>query len=267
MPRNPLHLSGNAVLFLCVLARVRQHLDLSQTKSLTNGLLIDPFHRGTPVSKVGFERGKEFGDLLDEAEVLFEGAEHAARSHWPILLIEGIGLILFGILAALIPPLITIGIASSLGWVFIFGGMAAMFVYFRLYRTTGFRQRLFLAVLSMIAGVALLIKPLSGIILLTVILILGFAVIGAAKLVYPLERLRYPSGYQPWIRASGVVDLVLAAWMFADLPATALWAPGLLLGANMILGGIALVVLALAERRKLATKSGLKPAISPRELR
>lgn len=199
------------------------------------------------------DKGKELSDLLDDAELLFEGAERAARSHWPILLIEGIALVLFGILAIFIPPLITIGIASSLGWVFVFGGIAALFVYFRLYRTTGFRQRIFLAVLSVMAGAALLIRPFSGIILLTVILIVGFALIGVAKLIYPLERNRHLASYQPWIRASGVVDLVLAAWMFADLPATALWAPGLLLGANMILGGIALVVIALLERRKLAT--------------
>jgi uncharacterized membrane protein HdeD (DUF308 family) len=38
--------------------------------------------------------------------------------------------------------------------------------------------------------------------------------------------------------------------MFADLPETALWAPGLLLGANMILGGVALIAVALLERRK-----------------
>ena len=200
------------------------------------------------------DKGKELRDLLDDAELLFEGAEHAARSHWPILLIEGIVLILFGVLAVFIPPLITIGIASSLGWVFVFGGIAALFVYFRLYRTQAFRQRLFLAVLSVIAGIAFLVRPLSGIISLAVVLIVGFALIGAAKLTYPLERTRYFSNYQGWIRASGVVDLVLAAWMFADLPATAVWVPGVLLGANMVLGGIALVVVALLERGKLASK-------------
>lgn len=195
---------------------------------------------------------KELPDLLDDAELLFERAEHAARPHWPILLIEGIVLILFGVLAIFIPPLITIGIALSLGWVFVFGGIAALFVYFRLYRTQAFRQRLFLATLSVIAGTALLVRPWSGIISLAVVLIVSFALIGAAKLTYPLERTRYFSNYQGWVRASGAVDLALAAWMFADLPATALWAPGLLLGANMILGGVALVVIALLERRRLA---------------
>ena len=198
-------------------------------------------------------KGKELGDFLDEAEVLLEGAEHAARSHWPILLIEGIALIAFGVLALFISPLMSLGIVAALGWIFFFGGMAAMIAYCRLYPAAGFTYLLFLAVLAVIAGLALLVRPWSGVISLTVILIVCFALAGAAKLTYPLERSRYLSSYRGWIRASGVVDLVLAGLMFVDLPETALWAPGLLLAANMVLGGIALFVIALLERRKLAT--------------
>jgi uncharacterized membrane protein HdeD (DUF308 family) len=193
-------------------------------------------------------------EYRSNAELLIEGAERVARLHWLVLLIEGIALMLFGILALFIPTLITLGIASALGWLFLFGGIAAIFVYVRLYRAWRFRDRFFLAVLSMIAGLALLVRPFSGVISLTVILIVAFALIGAAKLSYPLERFRYLTGYQGWIRASGVVDLALAAIMFADLPETALWAPGLLLAVNMILGGIALVAVALVERRKPTAK-------------
>ena len=198
-------------------------------------------------------KGKELGDFLDEAEVLLEGAEHAARSHWPILLIEGIALIAFGVLALFISPLMSLGIVVALGWIFFFGGMAAMIAYCWLYPAAGFIYLLFLAVLAVITGLALLVRPWSGVISLTVILIVCFALAGAAKLTYPLKRSRYLSSYRGWIRASGVVDLVLAGLMFVDLPETAFWAPGLLLGANMVLGGIALIVIALLERRKLAT--------------
>jgi len=205
------------------------------------------------VSRSVSNKEKELGDFLDEAEVLLEGAEHAARSHWPILLIEGIALIAFGVLALFISPLMSLGIVAALGWIFFFGGMAAMIAYWRLYPAAGFTYLLFLAVLAVIAGLALLVRPWSGVISLTVILIVCFALAGAAKLTYPLERSRYLSSYRGWIRASGVVDLVLAGLMFVDLPETAFWAPGLLLGANMVLGGIALIVIALLERRKLAT--------------
>ena len=193
-------------------------------------------------------------DYRSNAKLLIEGAERAAQSHWLILLVEGIALILFGILALFIPKLITLGITSALGWLFLFGGIAAIFVYVRLYRASAFRERFFLAVLSVIAGLALLARPFSGFISLTVLLIVCFALIGAIKLAYPIERFQYLSDYRGWIRASGVVDLALAALMFADLPETALWAPGLLLAVNMVLGGIALIVVALVQRRKPSAK-------------
>ena len=189
-------------------------------------------------------------DYRSNAEVLIEGAERAARRHWAILVIEGVALVLFGILALFIPPLITLGIASALGWVFLSAGAAAILVHFRLYRAEGLRYLLFSAVLSTIAGLALLVKPLIGVISLTVIIIVCFALAGVAKLTFRLERFRYLLNYRGWIRASGIIDLMLAALMFADLPETALWAPGLLLGANMILGGVALIAVALLERRK-----------------
>jgi len=189
-------------------------------------------------------------DYRSNAEVLIAGAEYAARRHWAVLAVEGVALVLFGILALFIPPLITLGIASALGWVFLSAGVVAVLVHFRLYRAQGLRYLLFAALLSAMAGLALLAKPLSGVISLTVIIIVCFGVAGVAKLTFRLERFRSLQNYRGWIRASGVIDLMLAALMFADLPDTALWAPGLLLGTNMILGGVALIAIALLERRK-----------------
>lgn len=201
-------------------------------------------------------------DFRGNTELIVERAERAARSYWPVLLAEGIALVLFGILALFIPPLITLGITASLGWVFLFGGLAALFVYFR-YRTPGFRRRLFLAVSSAIGGLALLISPLNGSVSLAVLLIVCLAVGGAAKLTYPLESSRYFSRYRGWIRLSGGVDLVLAGLIFFELPEAALWAPGILLGTNMIFGGMALVALALLERRKPAVNQTEEHSVRP----
>ena len=189
-------------------------------------------------------------DYRSNAELLIAGAELQARRQWPIIVVEGTVLVLFGILALFIPPLITLGIASALGWVFLSAGAAAIIVHFRWHQAQGLRYLLFAAVLSTLAGLALLVKPVSGVISLTVLIILFFGVAGVAKLTFPLQRFRYLRSYRGWIRASGVIDLMLAALMFGDLPETALWAPGLLLGTNMILGGIALIMVALVERRK-----------------
>jgi uncharacterized membrane protein HdeD (DUF308 family) len=197
-----------------------------------------------------------------DAESLVEGLEHAARIYWPALLLEGIALLLFGILALFIPPLITFGIASVLGWLFLSSGVAVLLVYFWARTTSASRSLLFSAVLSIAAGVVLLLRPISGVISLTVILVIFFALGGAAKLYYPLDRSHELARYRGWIRASGMIDLVLAIVMFTGLPEIALWAPGLLLGANMVLGGTALVVVAAIERRRSAAQQ--KPAVGDR---
>lgn len=193
-------------------------------------------------------------------ESLAEGLEHAAQTYWPILLIEGIALILFGILALFIPPLITLGITTTLGWLFVAGGIIALLVYSWAHAVPGFRSLLFSAILSAVAGIALLLRPVSGAISLTVILIIFFGLGGVAKLCYPLQRSEYLSNFRGWIRASGVVDLTLAGLMFFGLPEIASWAPGLLLGANLVLGGIALIVVAALERRKHASEKEPTPA-------
>ena len=45
-----------------------------------------------------------------------------------------------------------------------------------------------------------------------------------------------------------IVDLVLAALIFAHLPSAAAWAIGLLVGINMVFGGTALIAMALHAR-------------------
>jgi uncharacterized membrane protein HdeD (DUF308 family) len=51
-----------------------------------------------------------------------------------------------------------------------------------------------------------------------------------------------------WMLVSGIIDLILAALIFAGRPGTAAWALGLLVGINMVFGGSALIAMALHAR-------------------
>ena len=46
----------------------------------------------------------------------------------------------------------------------------------------------------------------------------------------------------------GIVDLFLAGIVFIGLPGTAAWIIGLLVGINMVFGGVALIAMALHAR-------------------
>jgi uncharacterized membrane protein HdeD (DUF308 family) len=53
--------------------------------------------------------------------------------------------------------------------------------------------------------------------------------------------------------ASGIVDLVLAAIILAGLPGTAAWAIGLLVGINLLFGGVSMIAMALHAKSEAPT--------------
>ena len=75
-----------------------------------------------------------------------------------------------------------------------------------------------------------------------------FIVEGVATIMYAVEHRNQLSGRWGWMLVSGIVDLILAGIIVAGLPGTALWALGLLVGINLIFGGIAMIGMATAAK-------------------
>jgi uncharacterized membrane protein HdeD (DUF308 family) len=172
----------------------------------------------------------------------------SVRDHWILFLVEGIVLLILGFLAIVIPPLATLAVTILLGWLFLISGIVGLFTTFWARHAPGFWWSLLSAVLGLAAGLALLAWPVSGAVSLTLVLILFFLIEGIASIMYALEHRQQVSGRWGWMLASGIVDLILAAIIFAGLPGTAAWAIGLLVGINMLFGGGALVAMALHAR-------------------
>src|SRR4029077_20869885 len=109
----------------------------------------------------------------------------------------------------------------------------------------GFWWALISAIIAIAAGVVLLLWPRSGTITLTLVLIAFFVVEGIVTIMYAIEHRNQRTGQRGWMLLSGIIDLILAAIIFAGLPGTAVWALGLLVGINMLFGGAALIAMAL----------------------
>jgi uncharacterized membrane protein HdeD (DUF308 family) len=54
---------------------------------------------------------------------------------------------------------------------------------------------------------------------------------------------------------SGIIDLILAAIILSGLPGIAAWAIGMLVGINMVFGGVALIGMALHARESASGSS------------
>jgi uncharacterized membrane protein HdeD (DUF308 family) len=170
------------------------------------------------------------------------------HEHWVLVLIEGIVLVILGLAAIVIPPIATLAIEILFGWLFLISGIAGLITTFMMRQAPGFWWSLLSAILGIAAGIVLLLYPLSGVLTLTFVLIVFFAIEGIASIMFALEHKRELSGRWGWMLASGIIDLILGAIIFLGLPGTAAWALGLLVGINMVFGGSALIGMALHAR-------------------
>jgi uncharacterized membrane protein HdeD (DUF308 family) len=170
------------------------------------------------------------------------------HEHWVLFLVEGIILVILGLLAIALPPIATLAIEILVGWLFLVSGIVGLFTTFWMRHAPGFWWSLVSAILGIVAGILLLGWPVTGALSLTLILIVFFTIEGVASIMFALDHKRELSGRWGWMLASGIVDLILAGIILAGLPGTAAWAIGLLVGINMVFGGSALIAMALQAR-------------------
>jgi uncharacterized membrane protein HdeD (DUF308 family) len=154
-----------------------------------------------------------------------------------------------GATAVVLPPIATLAVTILFGWLFLVSGIVGLVTSFWMRHAPGFWWSLLSAVLGIVVGGMLLGSPLTGAFSLTLVLIAFFLIEGAVSIMFALDHKRELSGQWGWMLMSGIVDLALAIMIFAGLPSTAVWAVGLLVGVNMIFGGIALIAMALHARK------------------
>jgi uncharacterized membrane protein HdeD (DUF308 family) len=173
---------------------------------------------------------------------------NALHQHWRLYLAEGIALVILGFIAILVPPIATLAVTIVLGWLFLISGLIGLYTTFMLRHAPGFWWSLISAALGVLVGGMLLAQPVRGAFSLTLVVIAFFIIEGVASIMFALEHKRELSGRWGWMLVSGIVDLILAMFVFAGLPSAAAWAIGLLVGINMVFGGSALIAMALHAR-------------------
>ena len=165
------------------------------------------------------------------------------QKHWKLFLAEGIFLIVLGIIAILVPHFFTVAIVVSLGWILLFGGTFLIIRALLFFRMPGFGLWLFMGILQFVIGFLFLTQPLQGILTLTMLMALFFALEGIAKVSFAL--MMRPLAHWGFVLFSGLTALILAGVVWMGWPGTAEWLLGLLFGINMFFGGWSLVNISL----------------------
>ena len=172
----------------------------------------------------------------------------ALRQHWKFFLIEGIVLLVLGVIAVCVPPLATVAVEVLIGWLILMSGVLGLVMTFQTRGSPGFGWSLLSAIVGIAAGIVLLAWPLSGVFSLTVMLAIFLVLEGIVSIMYALAHRREKTSRWELMLLSGIVDLILAVLILAGLPGTAAWAIGLIVGINLLFGGLALIGLALQAR-------------------
>jgi uncharacterized membrane protein HdeD (DUF308 family) len=180
--------------------------------------------------------------------------QEALALHWKSHLAQGIILVILGALAIAIPVYSTLAVGIFIGWLFVIGGIVRFAALVRFKHMPGYWWSLFASILVIIIGLLLIVRPMPGILTLTLLMAFIFAIEGFASIFAALD-FRHHSSNWVWILVSGLASLALVVLIMLGWPESASWAIGLFAGINLLFTGLSLIMLAAAVPHRDRTNS------------
>jgi uncharacterized membrane protein HdeD (DUF308 family) len=181
------------------------------------------------------------------AQVFREAMRQTLKRYALWYLIQGALLVVAGILAVIYPVLSSAAVVVLLGWLLIVSGVLQGISLIGARHVPHFWLQLISVILAVLVGVLFLRDPAQGLLTITLLLIVFFMIEGISKVVFALTIRPFPNW--AWVLASGLVGIILSAILWANLPVTAVWLIGLLLGIELISVGAAMACLAWRVRQ------------------
>lgn len=180
------------------------------------------------------------------ARVMREEMRRTVKRYSLWYLIQGGLMMLAGILALVYPAISSVALVLFIGWLLIFSGVFQGISLIGARHVPHFWLQLISVALFIVVGALFLRNPGEGLITLTLLLIVFFLIEGISKVIFALTIRPFPNW--GWVLASGIVGIVLAFYLWASIPVSAVWLLGILLGIELICEGAALTYLAWQVR-------------------
>jgi uncharacterized membrane protein HdeD (DUF308 family) len=171
--------------------------------------------------------------------------EVKSRAGWGIFL--GIVLVLLGILL-LAYPLATATITTIvLGCILVVVGVIDIVLALRSHTAGSFFLRLLLGIGYGLAGVLLVMNPLWGVAVLTIVI--GAMLLFEAAMSAILAFQTRPASGWGWLLFDAAITCLLGILILAHWPSSAIWAIGTLIGVAVLMRGITRIALSVGLRR------------------
>jgi uncharacterized membrane protein HdeD (DUF308 family) len=184
------------------------------------------------------------------AELLSAAMRDAVRKYSLWYLVQGILLVVAGVLAIAFSAISSEAVVTALGWLLIASGLVQAISLIGAAKVPHFWLQLVSVVLAVLVGLLVLRDPAQALLTISLLLIVYFMIEGISKVVFALTLRPFPNW--GWLLASGAVGILLSLILWANLPVTALWLVGLLVGIEFISVGAALAWLAWRVRNPRA---------------
>ena len=172
------------------------------------------------------------------ARIMRDAMRDAIKRHSLWYMIQGILMMVAGLVALLFPLVSSVAVILLLGWLLIISGILQGISLIGASNVPHFWLQLISVVLSIVIGLMFLNDPGGGLVALTLLLVVFFIVGGMARIVFALTI--RPLSDWGWVLASGIIGVLLGIYLFASLPITAAWILGLLFGIQLLSEGAAL---------------------------
>lgn len=175
-----------------------------------------------------------------------ESYGYSLEHGWRTLAIAGAVVGLIGLFAIAFPLVTGLSLALVFGALLVLSGVVHGVHAVTARGWKGSIWQLALGVVSVIAGLILLVNPVLGLASLTLLLVAYLLADGVAELWMAMRMADQPG--RASIAVSGFISLVLAGILWAGFPASATWAIGLLVGISLLMTGMSMGIVALAGR-------------------
>jgi uncharacterized membrane protein HdeD (DUF308 family) len=163
------------------------------------------------------------------------------------LMVTAILALIGGAAAIVVPVVATLTTTIFIGWILVYSGVV-MAIHSWTQRAAGRTwERALQALLALVIGIYMVLFPGAGALSLTLLLVIWFVISGGLQLAAARQLRGLPG--PGWMLFGGVLSILLAVLIALDLPSSAAWAIGLLVGVNLIFWGTRTLVAASLLKR------------------
>jgi uncharacterized membrane protein HdeD (DUF308 family) len=163
------------------------------------------------------------------------------------LMVTAILALIGGAAAIVVPAVATLTITIFIGWILVYSGVV-MAIHSWTQRAAGrMWERALQALLALVVGIYMVLFPGAGALSLTLLLVIWFVISGGLQLAAARQLRGLPGA--GWMLFGGVLAILLAVLIALELPSSAAWAIGLIVGVNLIFWGTRMLIAASLLKR------------------